>query len=206
MRSNLRVPAPSSSLLRFLKSQSEGLCFFSANPRGFAFDHAAPPVSALPPRSDSRRPAPPPRCPSISAFKPATLEASFLNLDSLWQRAPTCSTEFNIVFRRHRIRRESLPAEKRYTVQRNASTDGRGWLRHLWRQNKKTPRPLKSDDLPLGYFLPDSGEAPLFNLGRNMSPKSANEAKLRCTEFDENGNVVLVNGEFKKSELIAKVC
>jgi len=36
--------------------------------------------------------------------------------------------------------------------------------------------------------------------------KAANEQKLRCTEFDENGNVVLVNGEFKKSELIAKVC
>ena len=46
----------------------------------------------------------------------------------------------------------------------------------------------------------------MFYLGRNISPKSANEAKLRCTEFDENGNVVLVNGEFKKSELIAKVC
>jgi hypothetical protein len=28
---------------------------------------------------------------------------------------------------------------------------------------------------------------------------------LRCTEFDENGNVTLVNGEFRKSELIAKV-
>ena len=37
-----------------------------------------------------------------------------------------------------------------------------------------------------------------------MSAKAANEQKLRCTEFDENGNVVLVNGEFKKSELIAK--
>ena len=29
--------------------------------------------------------------------------------------------------------------------------------------------------------------------------------KLRCTEFDENGNVTVVDGEFKKSELIAKV-
>ncbi|KAK7625243.1 inner membrane magnesium transporter MRS2, mitochondrial precursor [Phyllosticta citricarpa] len=31
-----------------------------------------------------------------------------------------------------------------------------------------------------------------------------NEPRLRCTEFDENGNVTLVNGEFRKSELIAK--
>lgn len=34
--------------------------------------------------------------------------------------------------------------------------------------------------------------------------KPTNELRLRCTEFDEFGNVTLVNGEFKKSELIAK--
>lgn len=39
--------------------------------------------------------------------------------------------------------------------------------------------------------------------GRIIKP--SNELKLRCTEFDENGNVTLVNGEFRKSELIAKV-
>lgn len=38
--------------------------------------------------------------------------------------------------------------------------------------------------------------------GRIIKP--SNELKLRCTEFDENGNVTLVNGEFRKSELIAK--
>ena len=39
--------------------------------------------------------------------------------------------------------------------------------------------------------------------GRTM--KAGNELRLRCTEFDQNGNVTLVNGEFRKSELIAKV-
>ncbi|KAL5116066.1 magnesium ion transporter [Pleosporales sp. CAS-2024a] len=39
-------------------------------------------------------------------------------------------------------------------------------------------------------------------LGRIMRP--ANELKMRCTELDEHGNVTLVSGEFKKSELIAK--
>jgi magnesium transporter len=34
--------------------------------------------------------------------------------------------------------------------------------------------------------------------------RSANELKMRCTELDEHGNVTLVSGEFKKSELIAK--
>jgi magnesium transporter len=41
------------------------------------------------------------------------------------------------------------------------------------------------------------------SLGRISRP--ANELKMRCTELDEHGNVTLVSGEFKKSELIAKV-
>lgn len=41
------------------------------------------------------------------------------------------------------------------------------------------------------------------SLGRIMRP--TNELKMRCTELDEHGNVTLVSGEFKKSELIAKV-
>ena len=35
--------------------------------------------------------------------------------------------------------------------------------------------------------------------------RPTNELKMRCTELDEHGNVTLVSGEFKKSELIAKV-
>jgi magnesium transporter len=51
---------------------------------------------------------------------------------------------------------------------------------------------------PLQGFLDDS---PGMG-GRIVKP--SNELKLRCTEFDEHGNVTLVNGEFRKSELIAK--
>src|ERR1700760_2920786 len=51
---------------------------------------------------------------------------------------------------------------------------------------------------PLASFLDASSSS-----ARSM--KAANEPRLRCTEFNENGNVTLVNGEFKKSELIAKV-
>lgn len=60
------------------------------------------------------------------------------------------------------------------------TTEGRG---------KKLP--------PLASFL--DGSAPRLVL------KATNEPRLRCTEFDENGNVTLVNGEFKKSELIQMV-
>lgn len=60
---------------------------------------------------------------------------------------------------------------------------------------------MRQDDLPpLQGFLDDNA-----GLG-NRIIKPSNELKLRCTEFDENGNVTLVNGEFRKSELIAKVC
>jgi magnesium transporter len=57
------------------------------------------------------------------------------------------------------------------------------------------PPPLKDViDTPVGF---DS-------LGRMT--RAANELKMRCTELDEQGNVTMVSGEFKKSELIAKVC
>jgi len=52
------------------------------------------------------------------------------------------------------------------------------------------------------------GDAPtplgFESLGRMT--RAANEYKMRCTELDEHGNVTMVSGEFKKSELIAKVC
>ncbi|KAI9675842.1 MAG: magnesium ion transporter [Trizodia sp. TS-e1964] len=66
----------------------------------------------------------------------------------------------------------------------------------------KTKTKLKADDLPPlpGYL----DEGPETLLGRSVLGKASNEVKLRCTEFDEHGNVTLVNGEFKKSELIAK--
>ncbi|KAF4630934.1 hypothetical protein G7Y89_g7204 [Cudoniella acicularis] len=64
-------------------------------------------------------------------------------------------------------------------------------------------RPLRPDDLP-SCGRDDSGDTSVFSLGRAVSAKAAAQPKLRCTELDENGNVALASGEFKKSELIAK--
>lgn len=44
----------------------------------------------------------------------------------------------------------------------------------------------------------------MFNARRLQTAKAALEPRLRCTEVDENGEVILVDGEFKKTELIAK--
>lgn len=74
------------------------------------------------------------------------------------------------------------------------------WRRLRPSSGNTANRNLRQDDLPpLQGFL--EGDAGLG--GRIVKP--SNELKLRCTEFDENGNVTLVNGEFRKHELIAKV-
>lgn len=71
-----------------------------------------------------------------------------------------------------------------------------------WQQARpKKTAPLQPNDLPpLPRLLDDAGAA---SLGRIVKP--TNELRMRCTEFDGDGKVTLVNGAFKKSELIAKV-
>src|SRR5579871_5356132 len=118
MRSNLHVSAPSSSLLRFLKSQSEGLCLFSTNQRSFIFDHAAPRLYTFPPRSSLRRAVSHPKSISASELEPVTLEANFLKLNSLWPPSPCYTREVKTVFRRHRIRHQGSPAGGAYILQR----------------------------------------------------------------------------------------
>jgi magnesium transporter len=200
MRPSLHAPAPSASLLRFLRAQSEGLCH-SSRPTGFSCRASrAPRPASIPSR----------QCRNYGA-------------GSLPQRAPTTtcpqaparSTTFptgghSRPFNANRTRPQAAHDYIQVTVavigRRQAST-GHGWLASLFGQARKSPRGLESDDLPLASLVePSASDTPMFNLGRNLAPKSANEAKLRCTEFDENGNIVLVNGEVKKSELIAKVC
>ena len=76
------------------------------------------------------------------------------------------------------------------------------WTRPWQQARQKKTAPLQPNDLPpLPGFLDDSSAA--TTLGRIVKP--TNELKMRCTEFDGNGKITLVNGTLKKSELIAKV-
>ncbi|KAF5009526.1 hypothetical protein F66182_15551, partial [Fusarium sp. NRRL 66182] len=87
---------------------------------------------------------------------------------------------------------------------RNVSTESRRWW-HNWLFKKDSYRKWKnSTSPPITSFTDDGAEGNLFNLGKTLASKTLDEPRLRCTEFDENGNVTLVNGEFRKSELIAK--
>ncbi|RYP90769.1 hypothetical protein DL770_003102 [Monosporascus sp. CRB-9-2] len=77
------------------------------------------------------------------------------------------------------------------------------WQERLWGVGaKKGAKPLQPDDLPSGTG--DGEHNSMFNMRRQLSQKAALEPRLRCTEVDEHGNVILVDGEFKKSELIAR--
>ncbi len=75
------------------------------------------------------------------------------------------------------------------------------WSERLFGMSKKPPQKLKPEDLP--QLDPDSGDS-IFPR-RSLSAKAALDPRLRCTEVDGDGKVIMVDGEFKKSELIAKV-
>ncbi len=201
MRPNFRASAPSSTLLKFLRAQSEGVCFFSSNPRGFVFDHAAPRGAQTKPKSIHAQQPTASRRLSTSSSRLATVEAGFLNFDAFWPRADPTTSQLTQLWspqtRYSGTKISKLPGAQRYASKRNGP-----WLRRLWALGDYRLHGLKHEDLPYGE---DVSESSMFTIGRSMSAKGANEPKLRCTEFDENGNVVLVNGEFKKSELIAKV-
>ncbi|WPG98671.1 Hypothetical protein R9X50_00146400 [Acrodontium crateriforme] len=91
-----------------------------------------------------------------------------------------------------------LPQSQARSFTTSPRTQDSFWRR--FRSGTRSPtRPLHPEDLPrLQGFLDDNA-----GLGGRIV-KPGNDQKLRCTEFDENGNVTLVNGEFRKSELIAK--
>ncbi len=204
MRS-LHSPVPSSTLLRFLKSQSESICFFSPNPRpDFTFEHAAPRISPL--RARSVKTPSNTRRLSTSAPRRATVEAGFLNLDFLWPRSVSPGLNSPVTNSNGSARNKRLVYGGQL-CQRAASTGPKAWHQKLWGVTSlRSGRPLRPDDLPATlHWNEEDSDTSMFSLGRHISAKAAAQPKLRCTEFDENGNVVLASGEFKKSELIAKV-
>ncbi|KAI9853242.1 MAG: magnesium ion transporter [Vezdaea acicularis] len=89
------------------------------------------------------------------------------------------------------------PTETLRSTQRYGSSYSHSWFPRVWPRRGRHPR---EDELTQH----ENADSSMFNIGRSVAGKASNEMKLRCTEFDENGNVTLVNGEFKKSELIAR--
>ncbi|KAK2779093.1 magnesium ion transporter [Onygenales sp. PD_12] len=191
--------APSANLLRFLRSQSEPISYFSSN--------LAHPSSA--------RPATSPPCPwryqgqhaNANGYErcTATLQASlippFFNPRT---RKPTTTTT-TLSSPASASSPRSLTKQPLQPFSSTQTRRSKNFLRRLFgfRVSEREGE-LRLNDLPAGLVVEDGQEGNMFSTARSLALKATNEPRLRCTEFDGAGNVTLVNGEFKKSELIAK--
>lgn len=196
--------APSVTVLRFLRSQSEQACFFTPSTRATTCPNSpsrsakgAPGKVAHAQPSFRRNLVTTSRC-------QAYVESSLLNLDFLRPDSERASSSSAALASRNSPTRIGFPPENT-KFSRYASTDTRPQWRKPWKDKWRTEKVASksSDSLTPPSFLDDAGST---SLGRRKITKGANELRLRCTEFDENGNVNFMDGEFKKSELIAKVC
>ncbi|PYH71094.1 CorA family magnesium transporter [Aspergillus vadensis CBS 113365] len=196
--SSMKPSAPSASLLRFLRSQSDSF-FFTANPTTCGRSLNNDPQSyhrhhafSLSRTSDwtNLNPAP---C-------RASLESCLLPLPGLSSRTRGTVRCRASLAQRSSPSPFSLPNAQ---FSRASSTKSKSLWRRLFDFKRNKAAESKSY-LRQPPALINDGTEGSFNIGRGLVAKASNEPRLRCTEFDSTGNVTLVNGEFKKSELIAK--
>lgn len=173
---SLRAVAPSSTLLSFLKAQSDSRAFSFCAARSSRLDqspnfqHAS--ISYAPRRSQSTLSANSPNlsCPATAAPPRPTITPQIAPIQPLcFQRGFGASSKASLW---NFLRFKTAKKDDCLTYPRAQS--------------------------PLPTFLDESDV-----LRRRL--RASNEMRLRCTEFDENGNVTVVNGEFKKTELIQRV-
>jgi magnesium transporter len=204
MNSTSRLPVPSPLLLRFLRSQSYSLGFlaplhgcdaFAGSP--VAFSRAQNLFCTT--KKKSRNEA---RWLSTQCTRQTTSwQASYLSKGLLLSRSQRRASRSHL---QAGFFSTSSPVRD---ASGNDSSRPRNltWQERLWGATaRRGAKPLKPDDLPAHEDPLDSNS--MFNNRRTLTAKAALEPRLRCTEVDENGEVILVDGEFKKSELIAKVC
>lgn len=188
--------APSSTLLKFLRAQNRGVPFFNSSASQLSCAGSSSPSCAFI-TSRSRRPSARSLVTQAAPFR--HLESTFFSLETLWPKRRT----------RQARERESSSAgswqaasQSRYSDRPISTTskrdDGYG-SKGFWHWRRQDRQPPPADALPgLSSFLDENSA-----IGKPL--RGANELKLRCTELDEQGNVTLRNGEFKKGELIARV-
>ncbi|RWA11963.1 hypothetical protein EKO27_g3150 [Xylaria grammica] len=181
---SLRLPVPSARLLRFLRQQTESLNFFCPN-------HDLSSLSVGQAR----------KIQCLSRYQQASLRAGILDFEAfIPARSPRIVRAKRLAPPNFALRcQHNLPA-------RQPTPCKPAWqerLLGLWGFRTRRPgKPLEPNDLPEADH--EGGNNSMFNTPRQLSKKAASEPRLRCTEVDENGNVILVDSEFKKSELIAR--
>lgn len=201
MRPALQPAVPSRRLLRFLRSQSDGIPFFNHG-------HGSTPTRC---GGQSRR-----LTESAAAHHAHAFPSPSRRLSSCATRgsgtvlhAPP-AFDVETVLPRH-LKRVRSPAGTPTATnsvavsRRFASTDDgcgdhqkKTAYERLWGPNAVRPdfRSRSTDELEDSIFTTTMA-------GRRA--KAALEPVLRCTEVDEKGDAILTDGAFKKSELIAKV-
>jgi magnesium transporter len=138
------------------------------------------------------------------ARREATLQAAFLGLDAILPKAFTKQRTAATSTTRSQ---DSTPVggAQRYASSREPpNEDGSKPAWHEWifgPDSKKGGEPLKEGDIRV-RLEEESGS--IFQK-RSMTAKAALDPRLRCTEVDGSGKVIMVDGELKKSELIARV-
>ncbi|KAJ4140188.1 magnesium ion transporter [Fusarium equiseti] len=197
MQSTLCLPVPSRSLLRFLRCQSKR-AFTSAN-------HGRGTITT------------PALCCRARLLNTLATRKQSLALNTTCERRVTTLEPSSIfdtdpVTRRFQNRNQPWTPQSCFSTSRNARGFWRGrnsnssytptWNSFFRFAGKKDDKALKPDDLPNHDEYGDNSS--IFNNRRTLAAKAASEPRLRCTEVDENGRVILVDGEFKKTELIAK--
>ncbi|KAL6880989.1 hypothetical protein J3F83DRAFT_720601 [Trichoderma novae-zelandiae] len=190
----LRSPVPSRSLLRFLRSQTD-VSFFS-----YSCAHGCP-SRVTNGASGQQRVA---RAHSTvtkagESTSLTELEASMFSFEPL-QIGKVLRGACARTLKRKSFCTSAAAYQKVVGENGDASPS---WQEKLWGIGaQKGAKTLKPDDLPSR----DDAEhgSSMFNSRRVLSAKAALEPRLRCTEVDENGKVILMDGEFKKTELIAK--
>ncbi|KAK4236306.1 hypothetical protein C8A03DRAFT_35810 [Achaetomium macrosporum] len=189
----LKPAAPSQRLLKFLRAQSEGLVFDECAPRLPIRCHACTCTKTKLSAEPLGRP--------VTRHEP-TVQAAFLGLNAILpkklrkQRAAVASSK----------RQEAAPTGGALRYSSSDQTPQQDGAKSAWQEllfgsdAKKEREPLKDGDIRV-RLEEESGS--IFQR-RSLTAKAALDPRLRCTEVDENGKVIMVDGELKKSELIAR--
>ncbi|KAK3311343.1 uncharacterized protein B0T15DRAFT_427455 [Chaetomium strumarium] len=189
----LKPAVPSRRLLKFLRAQSEGFVFAECAPRLPIRRHGCSCTKAKLSAELLRAP--------ITRREP-TVQAAFLGLDAIFpqtlrkQRAAVASSK----------RQEVTATGGALRYSSSDQTPREDGTKSAWQEllfgsdPKKNGEPLKEGDIRV-RLEEESGS--IFQR-RSLTAKAALDPRLRCTEVDENGKVIMVDGELKKSELIAR--
>jgi magnesium transporter len=194
--------APSRRLLRFLRAQSEGLSFAKCASRLETRRHACTCVKARPvDRAHSvpitrREPTLQAALFGLDAILPKSLARQRATLNTTKNKSPTAARTATRYASSHRTPPDQTPPD-----------DGAksSWQELLFgREQKKEcdSEPLKDGSDIRVRLEEESGS--IFQR-RALTSKAPLDPRLRCTEVDGAGKVIMVDGELKKSELIAKV-